>query len=175
MAGNASRGADRSGFLSKWGPAITIAISLLGGYGILYLAVIDGVKDAVATNERRIDGREAVDRDIRAVIRGTNEAIRAEISKLGDRLVASNQDVIEQINKMRGELVATMKEGDDRLERRFDRLDEKFDTLLTKIDYEVIEIPWDQAPITVRKDGALFGQDGKELGTIPAVLRFGQP
>jgi hypothetical protein len=172
MAGNAGRGADRSGFLNKWGPAITIAISVLGGYGLLYLTLIDGVKDAVATNERRIDGREAEDREIRNVIQATSDALRVELGKLGDRLVESNRDIGAQIGKMRDDLVATMKEGDDRLERRFDKLDEKFDVLLTKIDYEVIEIPWNQAPVTVGEDGVLLNQDGKEIGTVPAILKF---
>jgi hypothetical protein len=175
MARNASRGADRSGFLTKWGPAITIAISVLGGYGLLYLSLIDGVKDAVATNERRIDGREAEDREIRNVIQTTSDALRGELGKLGDRLVESNRDIGVQISKLRDDLIATMKESDDRLEQRFDRLDEKFDTLLTKIDYEVIEIPWNQAPLTVREDGVLLNEDGKEIGTIPAIIQFDQP
>lgn len=173
MVGDASAG--RVGFLDKWGPALTIAISVLGGYGLLYLAVIDGVKDAVATNERRIDGREAEDRAIYGVIQSTSDALRAEIGKLGDRLVDSNRDIGAQIVKMRDDLIATMKEGDGRLEQRFDKLDEKFDILLTRIDYDVIEIPWDQAPIMIQENGVLTGPDGKELGMIPAVLKFSQP
>jgi hypothetical protein len=121
------------------------------------------------------DGRETEDRDIRATILSTSDALRSELGKLDDRLVASNQDIGAQINKMRDDLVATMKDGDARLERRFDKLDEKFDTLLTKIDYEVIEIPWNQAPLTVRADGVLVNEDGKEIGTLPAVIQLDQP
>ena len=175
MAGNANRSAGVLAVLNRWGPAAMVVLAILGGYWGLHNLVLDGLKESVATAERRIDGREAEDRDIRGVIQSTNDALRAELGKLGDRLVEANRDVGAQISKMRDDLIAAMKDGDDRLERRFDRLDEKFDVLLTKIDYDVIEIPWDQTPVTIRKDGMLLDQDGKELGTIPAVLRFDQP
>jgi hypothetical protein len=176
MAGDANRRAGSLAALNRWGPVATLCVTIIGGYWLLGSMVLDGIKESVAAlrteTGQRIDGREAEDRDIRGVIQSTSDAFRVEMGRLGDRLVESNREVGAQINKMRDDLVTTMKEGDDRLERRFDKLDEKFDILLTKIDYDVIEIPWDQAPVLIGKDGVLFDSDGTHLGTLPAVLRL---
>jgi hypothetical protein len=139
--------------MNRWGPAaalgLTLGLSIIAGFWLLHGWVLEGIKESVTTVDRRVDGREAEDRDIRNVIQTTSDALRGEIGKLGDRLVESNRDIGAQISKLRDDLVTTMKEGDDRLERRFDKLDEKFDLLLTKIDYDVIEKPWNEAPVTM--------------------------
>jgi hypothetical protein len=167
----------RSGFLAildRWSPAFVTVAAVIAGYWLLVDTMLDGIKESVAQlrteTGQRLDGREEEDRDIRGVIQSTSDALRMELAVLGDRLVESNRDIGAQISKMRDDLVATMKDGDERLEQRFDKLDEKFDILLTRIDYETIEIPWERGTIMI-ENGVLYSQDGKELGTIPAVLR----
>lgn len=97
-----SRGTNSLAILNRWGPALMVVLAILGGYWALHNLVVDGIKESVATAQRRIDGREAEDRDIRGTILTTSDALRTELGKLGDRLVASNQDIGAQINKMRG-------------------------------------------------------------------------
>jgi hypothetical protein len=160
----------------RWAPAFMIGVAVIGGYWLLIERVLDGIDANIATlraeTGQRFAGTEVQDRDIRAVIQSTNDALRADMGKLGDRIVQSNLENGTKIDKMRDDVIKAMQEGDARLEDRFDRLDEKFDALLTRIDYDVIEIPPGQLPLTVDKEGLLLSPDGKQLVTLPAVLKF---
>ena len=162
--------------IERWGPALLIAATVLGGYWFLIDKMLEGINQSVADlrseTGQRIEGREAEDRDIRAVIQSTNESLRAEIGRQGDRIVQASAEIGARIEQMRSDLVMTIKDGVNGLESGFDRLDEKFDALLSKINYETIEIPWEGGSLHVEEDGSIIGPDGKPLGTLPAVLKL---
>jgi DNA anti-recombination protein RmuC len=130
--------------------AATVAVTIFGGYWLLVERVIDGVAASVSELRldatARLDGREEEDRDIRQLVQDSNDklrsefsGLRAEIATLGDRIVASNKEIGQTLEGLRGSLITLIEKSDNRTEKRFDRLEEKLDRLIRDIAFPGVE------------------------------------
>jgi hypothetical protein len=130
-----------------------VAVTVAGGYWLLIDKVIDGVKASVA--ELRLDtgdrfaSREEEDRDVRRHVQESADKLRAEVAALrqelgtlGDRIVASNEDVGKTIEGLHGKLIAVIENSDGRAGQRFDRLEQKVDQLIRDIAFPIEKNAW---------------------------------
>jgi hypothetical protein len=145
----------RMTFTITWPKVLALVGTLIVGMGgaTLYLgekvlaAFENSVSELRAETGQRFAGREEEDRDIRTSISQEVAGLRSEIATLGDRIVASTEDVGTKIDTLRTNLIASMQngnallekriqDGDTRLEQRFDRLENKMDDLMKRINLE---------------------------------------
>ena len=135
----------RMTFTITWPKVLAIVGPLLLALGasVIYLGerVLDAFQSSVselrADTSARFEGREEEDRDIRSALREGNDKLRAEIKDLGDRLVASNEEVGKKIEGLRTSLLLAVERADSKTEKRFDRIEEKLDALIRDIAFPV--------------------------------------
>lgn len=150
-----------------WGKLLTglavVVVTIVSGYWLLIDKMVDGIRDSVASLSadagQRFQTAATEDRDIRRVIEDARVAVGSEMQasrvdfgarmdKLGDRIVAANQEVGREIGRLRTDLMTSMDKRDGVAQDRFDRLERKIDDLLGKISYEK---PWpDQSEATLQ-------------------------
>jgi hypothetical protein len=179
----------------SWGKLLTglvvVVGTIAGGYWLLIDKMVGGLRESVATlnadtgQRFKESGDEA--RDIRRVLSDAKvlltaemQASRAEfgnrIDKVGDRIVAANQEVGKQIGLLRVELTASMDKRDGAVQQRFDRIEQKLDSLLGRILYEKVS-PDPAVPFMVDTDkkDMLLNRSGEAFGNPPLVIRVYPP
>lgn len=161
--------------------ALALAAALAGASWAMVTAVFHGYEQRLADAGVGIQNNAAESAAIRAFAESQNATLRAEfdasrkdlgdqLQKLGDRLVAANDQTGDRIDRLRTELVGAMDKRDAEVGSRFDRLEQKMDTMLTRITFE----PAIQAPAgtyMIDEKGNVRSLKGELLGKLPAVFK----
>lgn len=177
-------------FVTRW-PHVWVFIAAMGGIaavGVYLLgARIDDTtkqvallstafQEAGAAASSRFDGKDAEDTSLRESIDG----LRADLGRLGDRIVEANGRIVEsndavgkRIDQLRSELTTAISESTRRMDERFDALDKRLDTIPGRIDFDTILVPKGMGMLTVSEKGELLTLEGKPLGALPAIVRWG--
>lgn len=154
----------------------TLGLLALGYYyTISYFAgdLVSELRTEVSEIEARRStdgiGFENADERLRVILDEQNKTLVRELGRMTSDIVATNQEISNQVGQLRGELTNLFQSSEDRIMQRFDRLEDRLGETIDRMG-AAPRIPLSPGIFEINDEGELLDSKGQILGDTPIYI-----